>query len=210
MGAASALVIAAPMATADAATVHVLTIRKAGGAPVKPGATLKAGLKRGSAAVFSVGALSLTCKSLSFTAKVTSNPAAPGTARESLTAQKVGRCKASVTGVTVTSVRAINLPYNVKVSDAAGLRVRVSGRSRTKPLRFTATVMFGARSIACSYRARSIAGTASNTGNVIKISMQKFRKASGPSLCPASASFSATFGPVRDFSVTGHPAVFVN
>jgi hypothetical protein len=212
MGAASALVIATPMASADAATAHhVLTIRKAGGPAVKMGATLKAGLKRGSAAVFSVGSMTLTCKSLRFTTKVTRNPVAPGTARESLTAQKVGKCTVNVGGVTVTSVRAINLPYNVRVSDARGLHVRVSERSTTKPIRFTATVMFGSTPITCSYRARSIAGTASNTGNVIVISMQKFTRAPGSSsLCSPSASFSATFGPVRDFSVTGHPAVFVN
>src|SRR5260370_11581441 len=119
MGAASALVIAAPMGTADAATVDVLTIRKAGGIAVRPGAIVKAHLQRGTSAVFMVGSLAVTCKSARFTAKVTSNPAAPGAARESLTAQHVGNC--AVSGATMISLRALNLPYNVKVIDATAL-----------------------------------------------------------------------------------------
>ncbi len=56
----------------------------------------------------------------------------------------------------------------------------------------------------------SVKGKASNTGNTITFSKQKFTKSAGGTLCPASANFSATFGPVTDSSVKGSPKVFVN
>jgi len=47
-------------------------------------------------------------------------------------------------------------------------------------------------------------------GDTITFSEQKFTKSAGGSSCLASANFSATFGPVKDTSVTGSPKVFVN
>ena len=55
----------------------------------------------------------------------------------------------------------------------------------------------------------SVSGHASNSGNKITFSKQKFTLSTG-ALCPTSANFSATFGPVTDSSVTGSPKVFVN
>ena len=84
----------------------------------------------------------------------------------------------------------------------------ISGTSKTKPIKVTVTVAFQGSPITCSYKATSVKGSASNTGNTITFSKQKFTKTSG--ICPASANFSATFGPVTDSSVTGSPKVFVN
>jgi len=58
-----------------------------------------------------------------------------------------------------------------------------------------------------------VTGHASNTGNKITFSKQKFTLAPNqPSTCAIAPSslFSATFGPVRDTSVSGSPKVFVN
>jgi len=213
MAAASVVAIVSAMTPAEAATTHVLTIGKAGGTAVKTKAVLKAGLPSGKSAVFTIGSAKLTCTSASESAKVTSNPVKPGTAKESLTAQSFSKCKISVSGVTLKSLKAGNLPYNVSVSDAKGDPVTVSGTSKSKPLSVTATVAVGTSTLSCTYTAAKITGHASNKGNVVTFSKQKFTFASGGSLCTAlgsSAAFSATIGPVTDSSVKGDPKVFVN
>ena len=208
---ASAVVVVLPATSAEAAG-HVLTIKKTGGTAVKVGAVLKSGLAKGTSAVFTLGTQKLTCKSSSFSAKVKTNPAKPGTATESLTAQKFGKCTINVTGITLKSIKVKNLPYKVSVSDAKGHPVKITGQSKTKPVSVTATVAISPTStISCTYKAGTVKGSASNTGNKITFSKQKFTKSSGSSLCPAGpALFSATFGPVVDSSVTGSPKVFVN
>jgi uncharacterized Zn-binding protein involved in type VI secretion len=206
---ASATVVALPATSAFAAG-HVLTIKKTGGTAVKTGAVLKSGLAKGKTVVFSLGPQKLTCKSSSFSAKVTGNPAKPGKATESLTSQKFSKCTVNVAHVTVKSIKVGNLPYKVSVSDAKGFPVTVSGSSKSKPISFTATLKAGTLTVTCSYKAASVKGHASNTGNTITFSKQKFTKTAGGTLCPASANFAATFGPVTDSSVTGSPKVFVN
>ncbi|HEX9034803.1 MAG TPA: hypothetical protein VF834_23405, partial [Streptosporangiaceae bacterium] len=107
--------------------------------------------------------------------------------------------------------KAVNLPWVATVSDGTGFPVKVAGSSTTKPVSFTATVAFGTQSITCTYTSTAVNGHASNTGNKITFSGQKFTvKAGGNAFCPSSATFSATFGPVKDTSVTGSPKVFVN
>jgi hypothetical protein len=215
--AASVAVLAAPLAASATSTTggHVLTVGKAGGNAVKTGAVLKASLAKGTAAVFSMGSGSaqekLTCKSATFTAKVTANPARPGKATESLTAQTISKCSTNVMGLTVKKAGASNLPYKVTVSDAKGHPVTVAGTKKTKPVKLFATASFDGHAFTCTYKATSLKATSSNKGNSIAFSKQKFTKLpSSNGLCPASALFSATFGPVKDTSVKGNPAVFVN
>lgn len=216
MAAASAAVLAAPIVAdaAPAAHSHVLTIRKVHGTAVKPGAKLQASLVKGTSAVFSLtGSFSLTikCKSSSFTARVVRNPLAPSKATESLTAESVGKCTINFMGATVKATKALNLPYNSTVSDKKGFPVSVSGRIKSKPIELTATASTTSGSITCTYMAASIAGAASNKGNTITITKQKLKLAPGSNgLCPVNAAFTAKYGPVRDTSVTGKPAVFVN
>jgi hypothetical protein len=207
----SVSVLALPAALAYAAApVHVLTIKKVGGPAVKVGAVLKSGLAKGKTAVFSLGAEKLTCKSANFSAKVKINPAKPGTATESLTAETFAKCTVNVSGVVVKSIKVINLPFKTTASDATGLPVTVSG-TKTKPIKITAKVAAGTTNVVCTYKATSVKGSASNTGSTVTFSKQKFTFVSGSSgLCPASANFSATFGPVKDTSVATSPAVFVN
>jgi hypothetical protein len=213
---AAALAATLPAAAASAASVHVLTTGKAGGLAVKPGAVLKASLAPRTSVVFKNSLGTLTCTRSTITAKVVTNPVKtgrPAIARASITAYTYAGCKISINGipgVTVKDLTAANLPYNVTVSDARGNPVRVSERSKAKPLLLSATVTFMGSSITCSVKAASITGTASNKGNRITIVTRNFTKASGPSFCPSSGTISATYGPLRDTSVKGSPAVFVN
>jgi|SRR5215472_571068 len=214
--AASAAVVALPTTLAYAAApVHVLTINKVGGPAVKVNAVLKSGLKPKTKAVFTLGSgssVKLTCKSSTFSSTVKTNPVKPGSATESLTAISTSKCTFSgITGVTFKSIKSLNLPYKVSVSDAAGFPTTISGQSKTKPIKFTVKVAAGTNVITCNYKAATVKGKASNTGNTIAFSKQKFSKASGSNaLCVAPAFFSATFGPVKDSSVMGLPKVFVN
>ena len=207
----AASVVALPAALAYAAApVHVLTIKKVGGPAVRANAVLKSGLAKGKTAVFSLGSEKLTCKAASFSATVRANPVKPGSATESLTAQTFAKCTVNITGVVVKSIKVLDLPFKVTVSDATGFPVKVSGTSKTMPIKITVKVALGTTRVACTYKASSIKGSASNTGNTVTFSKQKFTKAAGGTLCPASANFSATFGPVKDTSVTNSPHVFVN
>jgi hypothetical protein len=214
MAAASVSVLAAPVVASAAPTAkpHVLTVGKARGTAVKVGAKLSASLAKGTVATFALNGMKLTCKTSSFTAVVTKNPTAPGTALESLTAQTVAKCTTSVAGVKIKSVKANNLPYNTTVSDKKGDPVTVAGRTKAKPLSLTSTGSLGQTTIACTYTAKSIAGAASNKGNTITVTSQKFTLVKGSNaFCPqGTAKFSAVFGPVTDTSVKGASKVFVN
>jgi hypothetical protein len=204
------LIAALPLTAAAAATPHVLTTGKAGGTAVKVGAVLKARLVTGTKAKFVTSLGTLSCKTSTFSAKVTTNPTKPGTAKESLTAQTFSKCTITIGGVTIKSLTVKNLPYSGTVSDAAGDPVTVSERSTSKPLEASVTLSFQGSTFTCSIKAKSIKGAASNTGNKVTFSKQKFVKASGPTICPSSATFSASYGPVTDSSVSGTPKVFVN
>jgi hypothetical protein len=213
MTAASVAILAAPIA-ADAGTnagSSVLTISKAGGTAVKTGAVLKANLAKGTTAVFATSAFSLNCKTASFSTKVTKNPKAKGTATESLTAQTIGKCTVKgISGITVKSIKAVNLPYNTTVSDSKGDPVTVAGTSKKKPIETNVSVSFGGSTFTCLYKAGTLKGAASNKGNTITLTKQKFAFVSGSTLCPKTSTLSATFGPVTDSSVKKSPAVFVN
>jgi hypothetical protein len=207
---ASAAALAMSVAPAQAATGHVLTTGKTGGTAVKTNAVLKAGLVKGTSATFVNSLGTLKCKAGTLTTKVTANPAKPGTATESLTAQTFSKCTISVSGVTVKSLKVSNLPYKVTVSDKKGDPVKVSESSKSKPLKLTVTVVFAGSPITCTATAASIGGHASNTGNKVSFSKQKLASGGG-GICPkGNGSFSASFGPLTDTSVKGSPKVFVN
>ncbi len=74
----------------------------------------------------------------------------------------------------------------------------------------TITLITTLGSISCTYTATTTKGSASNKSQTISFSKQKFKISSGAHVCPKTGTFSATFGPVRDTSVTGSPHVFVN
>lgn len=213
MAVASASVLAAPVVASAAPTAkpHVLTVGKAGGAAVKVGAKITASLVKGTKAVFAQKGQTLTCSSASFTAVVVKNPVKPGKALESLTAQTVAKCVTTLSGVKIKKTFASNLPYNTSVSDAKGDPVAVTPRSAKKPIELTAVASLGSATITCPYTAKVVNGAASNKGNTITITKQKFTVVKGSNaLCPTSAAFTAKFGPVKDISVKGNQTVFVN
>ncbi|MGW5062198.1 Tat pathway signal sequence domain protein [Streptomyces sp. NPDC004096] len=207
--AALALTAASP-ASADGT---VLTTGGAGGDAVAVGDILNASLASGTAATLyssATGTSGVSCASSTFTAAVTDNPAAPGTATESLTGHTFdsGSCTSNVTGVLgVTGITVDNLPYTttvasdgtIDVAPAAGSTIQTTVKLRT---------LLG--SVTCVYQAQGLTGTASNTDNSITFTGQRFSKTSGSSLCFANGYFTAKYAPVTDSGRTDSPAVFVN
>jgi hypothetical protein len=216
-GAAAGMAALAVLSTATAAGAspaakhHVLTIGKAGGAAVKTGAKLSASLAKGTKAVFSNSLGTLSCTKSSFTAKVTKNPTARGTADESTTKQSVSGCTITTSGVTVTSVTVNNLPYKSTVSDKKGDPVTVS-KAQT-----TIVLLAGTTTVTCVYTDKLIKGSASNKHQTIAFKNQVFtldtalsNPASDCELGGTSGKFTATYGPVKDTSVKHDPKVYVN
>jgi hypothetical protein len=211
--AATALLMGLSAVPASAATKDVLTTGKVGGTNVRDGATLKANLKSGSTANFIKSGTKSTgvkCKKSSFSAKVTSNPKKPGTAKESLTAQSFSSCTSNVQDVkSIKSVKLSNLPNKVSSSDKKGFPVTVSESSSSKPLKTTVVLNTVLGSVTCVYTAKSLSGHGSNSGNTITFTNQKLSKSSGPSVCFKTGLFSATYGPLEDSSA-GNAKVFIN
>lgn len=211
----TSLVGAAP-ATATpsaAAAPAVLTYPTVGGTPVAVGDVIQAGLKSGTNATFyssTTGTTGVKCAASRFSATVLTNPPAPGTATESLTAQSFGNCTSNVIGTTgVKSVTVNNLPYATSVT-SAGV-VTISGTA-TAPIQSTVVLNTLLGTITCVYRTSSntITGTAVNATNSIIFTNQVLTKFSGPSICFGTAYFSATYSPVQDTSQAGSPPVYVN
>jgi hypothetical protein len=166
-----------------------------------------ASLASGTAATFyssPTGTSGVRCTSSQFAATVTDNPAAPGTATESLTAHSFASCTSNVSGVTgVNSITVQNLPYTTTVTSAGVVTVSPPSGST---IRTTVSLRTLLGNVTCVYQGSGLTGTASNATNSIAFSNQPFSKVSGSSLCFANAYFSATYAPVT----SGGAAVFVN
>lgn len=226
LAAACALALVAPASAAYAATAQhaaakpVLTIGKKGGPAVKKRAVLKASLPKGTDAVFALGSFSATCKSSTLHAKVTANPSSRGKATLSLTQATISKCtlKGAPTGVSLTGVKVLSLPYDVTINSAKRFPVTIAGRSSAKPLSLQATIdasSLGAGTLTCVYTAPKVTGHASSTGNKVSLVKQKLTldaAASSSTECglAPSVTFSATYGPVRDTTVRHSPKVFFN
>lgn len=207
--AALTLPVAVPAVAGTAADTPVLTAGAAGGTPVAVGDTLTASLASGTSATFrssATGTSGVSCTSSQFTVDVTDNPAAPGTATESLTAHTFdsASCTSNVVGVLgVTGIQVANLPYTTTVSSDGAVAVTPPSGSA---VRTTVSLRTLLGSINCVYEASGLSGTASNTDNSIAFAQQHFTKVSGSGLCFANGYFTATYAPVTDGSTT----VFVN
>ena len=119
------LLVTLPVRVAQAAT-NVLTTGSAGGAAVATGDTLTAVLAAGSRATFLNGGSGITCTSSSFSVTVSSNPAAPGTATESLRTQSFSNCTTNIGGTNNNpppTITPTGLPYGGAVSDSSGTPV---------------------------------------------------------------------------------------
>jgi len=227
LAAACALALAAPASAAYAASAHhaakpVLTVSKKGGPAVGKRAALKASLAKGKDAMFalkttSFGTFSATCSRSTLRATVAANPSQRGKATLSLTGETVSHCKLSGVpaglSISLTSIKALNLPYGATVSSAKGFPITIAGSSATKPLTFQATIDVSSTPLTCAYTAKKATAHASNTGNKVSLVKQKLTlAASSPYECAVapSVTFSATYGPLRDTSVKHSPKVFFN
>ncbi|MCP3786462.1 Tat pathway signal sequence domain protein [Micromonospora sp. A3M-1-15] len=203
------LIGAAPAAASPSSSLAspVLTYGSVGGSAVTVGDVVKASLASGTSATFyssTTGTTGVKCAASTFSAKVLTNPAAPGTATESLTAQTFTSCTSNVFGtIGVQSVTVNNLPYATSVT-SAGV-VTISGSIQSTVVLNT---LLGPTT--CVYRTTSLTGAAVNSTNSITFTNQVLTKSSGPSTCFTTAYFSARYAPVLDTSKTGSPAVYVN
>jgi len=208
VGAVAALSIPAAV-PASAADTSVLTTGSAGGTAVAVGDVLTAPLASGTSATLyssATGTSGVKCTSSTFTATVTANPTAPGTATESVSGQTFdsSSCTSNVTGVLgVSGITVDNLPYTTSVASDGTLTVSPASGS-TIQTTVKLTTLLG--SITCVYQAPSLTGTASNTDNSINFTSQAFTKTSGSSLCFSSGYFTAKYAPVTDNGA----AVYVN
>ncbi|MGQ4414984.1 Tat pathway signal sequence domain protein [Streptomyces sp. SAS_269] len=199
-GAATALTVAAavPSAAADSA---VLTTGSTGGTAAAVGDTLTAPLAAGTSATLyssATGTSGVSCTTSQFTATVADNPAAPGTATESVTGHSfdASSCTSNVTGVLgVSSIVIDNLPYTATVTSAGTLTVSPPSGSTIQTTVKLRTLL---GSVTCVYRAASLTGTASNSDSSIAFTNQQFTKFSGSSLCFANGYFTAKYAPVTD------------
>ncbi|MDQ0993677.1 Tat pathway signal sequence domain protein [Streptomyces sp. V3I7] len=206
-GTTAALALMAALPSAAAAGAPVLTTGGVGGTAVAAGDVLTATLASGTNATFyssATGTSGVRCATSTFTATVTGNPTAPGTATESVTAHTFGNCTSNVSGVTgVDSVTVDNLPYAATVASDGKLTVLPPAGSVIQTTVKLRTLL---GSVTCVYQGASLSGTASNADNSIAFAAQHFTKSSGPSLCFADGFFTAKYAPVTD---AGAP-VFVN
>ncbi|MER5217597.1 Tat pathway signal sequence domain protein [Streptomyces sp. NPDC002838] len=207
-GAVAALTLPA-VTPASAADNAVLTTGSAGGTAVAVGDVLTAPLADGTAATLyssATGTSGISCKTSQFTATVTDNPAAPGTATESLDAHTFdsSSCSANVVGVLgVTSITVNNLPYTTSVASDGTVTVTAASGSAIQTTVVLRTLL---GSINCVYQTPSLVGTASNDDNSITFTNQQFTRTSGSSLCFANGYFTAKYAPVTD----GDALVYVN
>ncbi|MFJ1809392.1 MULTISPECIES: Tat pathway signal sequence domain protein [unclassified Streptomyces] len=166
---------------------------------VAVGDVLNASLATGTAATLyssATGTSGVSCAASAFSATVTDNPTAPGTATESLTGHTFGSCTANVIGVLgVTGVTVNNLAYTTDVASDGTVTVTPASGSTIQTTVVLRTLL---GSINCVYQAPSLTGTANNADNSINFVGQQFTKTSGSSLCFASGYFTAKYSPVTD------------
>lgn len=194
-------------ASASRAVAHdVLTTGRVGGHNVKLKDVLQAGLAGGSIVVVSNGTqIAFICTQSTFKAKVTKNPTAPGIAISQLIGLTITKCKpAGIRPVDKTiTLTLVNLPIKTTASDKKGHPVTVFG-----PLIKIAVTLTTGGSFSCTYGAKTVAGSFSNTHQAITFNKQTLTKVSGR--CNRPLVLTATYGPVVDLNVAGHPHVFVN
>ncbi|MFD5252771.1 Tat pathway signal sequence domain protein [Streptomyces bobili] len=181
---------------ASAADPAVLTTANG---DVAVGDVLTASLASGTNATLyssATGTSGVSCAASGFTATVTDNPTAPGTATESLTGHTFGSCSANVIGVLgVTSITVNNLAYSTAVSSDGTVTVTPAAGSAIQTTVVLRTLL---GSINCVYQAPSLTGAASNADNSITFTGQHFTKSSGSSLCFANGYFTAKYAPVTN------------
>ncbi|MGW2714626.1 Tat pathway signal sequence domain protein [Streptomyces sp. NPDC001356] len=200
----TATALALTWATPASAAGTVLTTGSTGstgGTAVAVGDTLTAPLASGTSATFyssATGTSGVKCTVSQFTAKVTGNPTAPGTATESVTAHTFdsSTCTSNVTGVLgVNGITINNLPYSATITSSGTLTVSPASGSVIQATVQLRTLL---GSVTCVYQAPGLTGKADNADSSITFTNQQFTKTSGSSLCFANGYFTAKYAPVTD------------
>jgi hypothetical protein len=196
-----------PAITPASAAGNVLTTGSVGGTAVAAGDVVTAPLASGTSATLyssATGTSGVVCATSQFTAAINTNPAAPGTATESVTAHTFSNCTSNVTGVLgVNSITVNNLPYQSTVASNGTVTVTAASGSTIQTTVVLRTLL---GTVTCVYRVPGLTGTAGNADNSITFSNQQFTKVSGSSLCFANGYFTAKYAPVTDNGAK----VFVN
>ncbi|MEU6588174.1 Tat pathway signal sequence domain protein [Streptomyces sp. NPDC046881] len=197
----TATALALTWATPASAASAVLTTGSVGGTAAAVGDTLTAPLASGTTATFyssATGTSGVKCTGSQFTAQVTGNPTAPGTATESVTAHTFdsSTCSSNVTGVLgVNGITINNLPYSATITSAGTLTVSPPSGSVIQATVQLRTLL---GTVTCVYQAPGLTGTADNADSSITFTNQQFTKSSGSSLCFANGYFTAKYAPVTD------------
>ncbi|MET8563176.1 Tat pathway signal sequence domain protein [Streptomyces flaveolus] len=197
----TATALALTWATPASAAGTVLTTGSTGGTAVAVGDTLTAPLASGTTATFyssATGTSGVKCTGSQFTAKVTGNPTAPGTATESVTAHTFdsSTCTSNVTGVLgVNGITINNLPYSATITSDGTLTVSPASGSVIQATVQLRTLL---GTVTCVYQAPNLTGKADNADSSITFTNQQFTKTSGSSLCFANGYFTAKYAPVTD------------
>jgi hypothetical protein len=216
--AATALIVAVPIATASAAatpaatsaTVPVLSLNAPVTPPALPGDILTATLTAPPLTLLEVSSgLGLTCNASTWQGQLLSNPAVPGPAVIKLLAYTISACSDTNPGVTVLSVTVSGLPDTLTVNGATFALQIVPASS--VPLTITAVVNAGSvGTVSCVYQAAPPTNGITALGiTPWKFANQPFNLVAGP-LGPCGATpadrFTAVYFPVMD----GTKAVYVN
>jgi hypothetical protein len=196
-----ALGAAAPATAAAPLTSDTLTVGSAGGTAVAVGNTLSAALTGTSTLTTSAG--NISCTQGSFGATVTANGAATATETVTSFAFTNTSCTSKITGT--TSVQSIGLK-----SGTAPVAT-VTGSTSQLTVTPVVTVVLGTilGDVTCYYSGAAT-GTLSNTAHSLAFSGVAVTKQTGSSsLCPSSGTFTATYEPVVDTSLSSQD-VYVN
>jgi hypothetical protein len=180
----------------------------AGGNDVAVGDVISANLSSPSA-TFSTSSGNISCTASSFSSTDTTNPAeGVDEATETVHTLAFSSCKSTIFGT--VSVKSVGL-----TAGTAPLATVVDEPS-DDPIDLdvspSVTVVLNTvlGSVTCIY-AGAVSGVVDNTADTITFTGQTVAKATGSSaLCPATGTFTATYGNVVDSSMTGTPAVTVN
>ena len=170
---------AALASTHKAAPKPVLTIGKVGGAAVKKGAKISAGLAKGQKVHLAIGtSYKAVCSKSTFTGKVVKNPASVGKATLSITSQTLAGCSLpGVSGVKLKSITAINTPWSASITTKN--KLTITGAKKSKPVGVKAVISLGSSTLTCVFTAAKTSGATANKHNTVTFKNQSLVLDSG-------------------------------
>jgi len=195
---------------ASAATGGVLTVGALNGTNVNPGSpgdTLTAVLNAGG--VFTTSSGNISCSTGNFTATVNTNPNKPGTATETVTALHFVPSSCTDTIAGTSGVVSIDLKVNGAASAVDGTSPQLKVTSMDEKVVLKTSL----GNLVCDYgtagTVTQIVGSLSNSTGNVTFSAAPVARVSGTVTCPATGTFTATFGPILDQS-QANQRVYIN